>query len=268
MTGDNYSLRAYKWLEATICATDSGTSTSIYNDWDCYTTTSNATTAYGSGDGSYKQWIRGIQQIERVYRRYGGWRNSTSATTCSFYDDNYFENGWTSTCYHESPPKPPTPSERLREILAQRHAPLIIATRKSLELTTDIREMRARETLRRVIGEQKYFDFLKKGFVCVRAKSGLTYQIFPGHGITCVYDKGIMVDRLCVVLQGQFPATDSLIMRYLLILNNEDHFRSFAIKHGVLDRKKEHQKIIKLHDEKQRAGESLIEIYESFKKAS
>jgi hypothetical protein len=66
----------------------------------------------------------------------------------------------------------------------------------------------------------------------VIAKSGLIYQIFPGHDFTKVYNRGIMVDRYCVVLQGGFPPTDSLIMRYLLILNNEKMFESFAIKHG------------------------------------
>jgi hypothetical protein len=126
-----------------------------------------------------------------------------------------------------------TPAERLREILETRTAPAFISPRIPVPETQDVREQRARETLRRVLGELKFRDFLRKGFVSVRAKSGLIYQIFPGHGITAVFDKAVMVERLCVVLKGDFPPTDSIIMRYLLILNNEEQFRGLAVKHNT-----------------------------------
>jgi hypothetical protein len=103
--------------------------------------------------------------------------------------------------------------------------------------TTDIRETRARETLKRVLGDDKFKRFLKHGFVSVRAKSGLVYQIFPAHGITNVYRDGEHIERLCVVLRGSFPPTDSLIMRYLLILNDERDFRKHAIEHKVYPQK-------------------------------
>lgn len=128
---------------------------------------------------------------------------------------------------------PLTPQERLREIIRSRHAPAIHGTRKPMQQPKDIREIRARETLRAVLGEDKFRQFIKNGFVTVRAKSGLVYQIFTGHGITRVYDKGKQVERLCVVLRGSFPPTDELIMRYLLILNDERDFRKHAIKHTV-----------------------------------
>jgi len=122
-----------------------------------------------------------------------------------------------------------------KKIIDSRCAPNIIIKqndrRKALPMPADVREQRARETLKRVVGERKFQNFLKAGFLSVKAKSGLVYQIFPGHGITCVFNQGQLVDRLCVVLQGGFPPTDSLIMRYLMILNNENQFRSYAIKH-------------------------------------
>lgn len=74
-------------------------------------------------------------------------------------------------------------------------------------------------------------EFKTVGYFRPYIHNGLVYQIFPGHGITCVFDQGQLVDRLCVVLRGNFPPTDSLIMRYLIILNNEQQFRSYAIKH-------------------------------------
>lgn len=127
-------------------------------------------------------------------------------------------------------------ADRFGDIIRRRQGPTIIVARNNpLTLPIDIREERARETLRRVIGNDKFRNFLKNGFVSVRARSGLNYQIFPGHGFTSVFDKGKMVERLCVVLQGGFPPTDSLIMRYLLILNNEKQFRDLANKHSVIN---------------------------------
>jgi hypothetical protein len=126
-----------------------------------------------------------------------------------------------------------TPQDRLKEILRDRHAPAVITTRKPAALAEDERERRARGTLRRVLGEQKFRNFIKCGFVSVKARSGRVYQVFPGHGITCVYEGETMVERLCVVLTGNFPPTDSLIVRYLMILNNEQQFCGLAVKHGV-----------------------------------
>tara|TARA_Y100000034_G_C6761153_1_gene339025 strand:- start:415 stop:753 length:339 start_codon:yes stop_codon:yes gene_type:complete len=84
--------------------------------------------------------------------------------------------------------------------------------------------------------QQKFRAFLKNGFISVRAKSGKVYQIFPGHDITCVFEQGKMIERLCVVLKGNFPPTDQLIVRYLILLNDEEKFRSIAVKNpGVLE---------------------------------
>ena len=134
-----------------------------------------------------------------------------------------------------SPPAVVAPGERIRQMIRDRMSPAIHRgdKRKSLSIATDIREERARQTLRRIIGEQAFRKFVRDGFITVVPKSGLVYRIYPGHGITDVYDKGIMVDRLCVVLQGNFPPTDSILMRYLLILNDEGEFSKYAIKHAV-----------------------------------
>lgn len=150
-------------------------------------------------------------------------------------------------------------AERIREALRTRIAPAIFTHAKPLGFTKDLREIRARETLQRVIGEDKYKSFLRKGFISVQAKSGLVYQIYPGHDFTKVYDHGKMVDRYCVVLQGGFPPTDSLIMRYLMLLNNEEQFKSYAIKHGAII------KPIQLQVNKQ---QSLLELFRELKKAA
>ena len=130
------------------------------------------------------------------------------------------------------PWKQPSPEDQLRAIIRVRGAPLDprrnpYSRPLPVRSTDDIREERARATLRRVLGEKRFEGFLRTGYVTVRAKSGKCYQLFPANTQTCVYDKGQLVERLCVVLQGRFPPTDSLIMRrYLMILNSEREFRA------------------------------------------
>lgn len=126
------------------------------------------------------------------------------------------------------------PAEKLRDIIRDRQCPYVIGSRKHISPSVDQKELRARDTLQRILGDEKFRRYLRDGFISVRARSGKVYQIFPGHGITRVYENGQMVERLCVVLSGSFPPTDSLIMRYLLILNDERDFRSHAIVHPVI----------------------------------
>lgn len=181
------------------------------------------------------------------------WVQFEPGITYRVYNGNY-PVAWNDLAVYPSK----TPKERLREILDSRMAPGILSSCKPLGVAKDVREMRARETLLRVLGMDKFRDFVRRGHVTVCAKSGLVYQIFPGHEITKVYDRGKMVERLCVVLNGDFPPTDSLIMRYLMILNNEQQFRSYAIKHGLP------QPIVAA----QRDERSLAEIYRELKKVA
>ncbi len=177
----------------------------------------------------------------KVYKVAGNqwaeWSTATAATTATWIKADWEEHDctWRVTYdyRHVRQPQPPTPSERLRGIMASRQAPAFLGQSRALRLPPDIREQRARQTLRRVIGDDRYRDFLRKGHVSVRGPSGLDYQIFPGHGITKVYEQGKLIERLCVVLTGDFPATDSVIMRYLLILNDETMFRAKAIRHSI-----------------------------------
>lgn len=190
---DNNTCTGYSYLSGDTTSTI----TYDYDDWTCTGSAAATTVRFKLGRAGY-----------------------TDSNGCS----------WVSVSY-ESRRK--TPEEKLKEIIRGRCAPNIVTKRNALVLPADVREQRARETLKRVIGDKKFLNFLKSGFISVKAHSGLVYQIFPGHGFTQVYNQGVMVERLCVVLRGDFPPTDSLIMRYLLILNNEQHFRSCANKHSV-----------------------------------
>jgi hypothetical protein len=79
-----------------------------------------------------------------------------------------------------------------------------------------------------MLGDDGFQRFLRNGFVSVRANSGKVYQIYPGHGMTVVYDRGTPIEKLCVVLRGDFAPTDSLITRYVMILHDEANFRGLA----------------------------------------
>ncbi len=218
-TSNGVTYRVAEWTNIA----NSTTANTYPIGWDQGTGTTGATVyemnyiEYATLDTPYVQVARGPGYTVRVVR----------------YDQYAAINGWdnSSPAWQAYPQK--TPAERLKEILEGRMAPRILTGRKTLGITTDVREMRARETLRRVLGEDKFRNFIRRGSVSVQAKSGLVYQIFPGHDFTKVYDRGKLVEQLCVVLQGEFPPTDSLIMRYLMILNNEQQFRGYANKHGV-----------------------------------
>jgi hypothetical protein len=223
-----------------------GTNTGIYYNYQ-YIYTTNSTTATVIPTGYYYT---------------NGWSTAATTGTYTWLDTTGNFNNFINAAYtwgQEAFAPLKSLAERVREALRTRIAPAIFTHAKPLGFTKDLREIRARETLQRVIGEDKYKSFLRKGFISVQAKSGLVYQIYPGHDFTKVYDHGKMVDRYCVVLQGGFPPTDSLIMRYLMLLNNEEQFKSYAIKHGAI------VKPIQLQVNKQ---QSLLDLFRELKKAA
>lgn len=157
---------------------------------------------------------------------------------------------------------PESPKDKLRRIMRERYAPAFLRDR--LEAAADDRERRARETLRKVVGPEEYRRFLTRGFVLVRGRSGLVYQCWPGHSIdtiTKVWRHGACVERLCVYLTGDFPPTDELIMRALLIMNDEADFRSRANVHKAAHQTRRGAAAPAVGP----AGKSLVQIYKSLK---
>jgi len=143
--------------------------------------------------------------------------NATTSSITWDYGDNY--------TYQAPPVKP---EDRLREIIRTRQCPVFVGSRwRPVAIDITAAEARARATLRRIVGEDKFRQFLKRGFVTLRSpKTGLVYQIFPGHRQTAVWKDGNAVEELCVVLPHKYPPTDALLIRYLLILNDEKDFRN------------------------------------------
>ncbi|HSZ58480.1 MAG TPA: hypothetical protein VK797_22630 [Tepidisphaeraceae bacterium] len=164
--------------------------------------TSNAMTVTIGGN-ECEQWLR--QNMHLWYR-------------------NFYTGNWTQTWTQITAPQK-TPGERLREIIRARQAPLHLPSHRKLLLPTDdARELRARASFRRIVGEHNWRSYCARGYVSVRGKSGRVYQIFAGHDVTRVYEGGRLIERLCIVLSGHYPPTDSILMRYVMVLSDEAGF--------------------------------------------
>jgi len=125
----------------------------------------------------------------------------------------------------------PTKTERelKRERIRNNLIPQILTKRFGAGRASKKSEARAREALRELIGEVQFKRYLKNGFITVNGDSGRVYQIFPGHGMTKVWHKGTLIEKLCVVYcDSSLPPTDSIIMRMLWILDSEEEFRKQA----------------------------------------
>lgn len=155
------------------------------------------------------------------------------------------------------------PGIQMRRIIQHRQAPYAITSNKAARFehmqTVDLREMAARKTLLRMIGDKAYSAFLRKGCLTIKGSSGKHYRIYTGHQVTEVYDKNIHLENLCVVLDGKFCATDSLIMRMILIMNDESAFRQTANVTKPYSRRRPVEATV-------RPQKSLVEIYRKIKR--
>lgn len=115
-----------------------------------------------------------------------------------------------------------TPQAAIRSEMRRRLRGRIVTSRRPLT-PGDLRERRARETLARLVGERAYRQYVSKGFLSAPSPTqpGVVYQLFPGHRQIRVWKGGQLVETLCIVLQGDYPPTDSLIVRYLLVRTDE-----------------------------------------------
>jgi len=104
--------------------------------------------------------------------------------------------------------------------------------RRSLRVM-DGPEAKARLLLKRLVGDTAFRNYLKNGFLSYRGKSGKSYQIFPGEGMTNVWENGRPMEKLCVIFNDyDKPPTDSVVMRLLLLENSEDKFKKLSNRFG------------------------------------
>jgi len=230
-------------MAATLEYSTTGTSNSLYDDWDLKCKKKLYTKLFSDNyiikEKNYYDKTGNAYLIERPLY----YTNDATTTATTPYIDmwksdatstatTYTLNDWVKDVGYyrwdkgeaEWISKPVDPMQRMREIIRSRQAPTILVARHGAGNPNDDREFRARETLRRMIGDGAFLRFLRKGFVSVRAKSGRVYQIFPGHKSTVCWENGKPIKSMCVILQGGFAPTDELIMRYILITTDEEDF--------------------------------------------
>jgi hypothetical protein len=193
---------SYEWANTTLL----GDTTSYRIPTSCTTTT------------AYPSWVKSS--------------TATWGTTCCEATTGT-RIAWADTQYLvlETNVVPKTPAQKLQDILRLRASPaIIVPSRQPIRSTVDVREIRARDTLRCLLGENDFKLFLRNGFVSIRGQSGRVYQVYPGHKLTKVYERGKLIEELCVIISGDYCPTDSILMRYVMLLHDEEHFRHLANK--------------------------------------
>lgn len=106
----------------------------------------------------------------------------------------------------------------------------ILMKSRAMPLPKDIKESEriAMETLREMISEQEFRNYLRYGFILVKGQSGKIYQVSRQNSHTKVWNRGALVEEVCVRINRQIevPPTDNVIAFKVMIETSEDLFRN------------------------------------------
>lgn len=102
----------------------------------------------------------------------------------------------------------------------------------ALARTVSPAELTALEMLRGLLPEQEWKRYLKYGFVVVRGKSGLLYQVPRNGSHIRVWKRGQKIAELCIVIHGSVPPTDQVIGKKVLLEFSEAEVWHRANIHG------------------------------------
>lgn len=99
-------------------------------------------------------------------------------------------------------------------------------------------EQVAIETLREIITEAEYRKYVTHGFILVKGRSGRVYQIFRDKDHTKVWEKGQLVEEVCVRLErgSGVPLTDNVIAFRTMVLYSENEFRKLGNVYNMIKR--------------------------------
>jgi hypothetical protein len=136
-------------------------------------------------------------------------------------------------------------------------------------------ELKARETLREMIPEWEYRRYLTNGFIMVKAKSGLWYQIFnkqAGYWVFSFKD-GKMFERLCIHTDAVCPPTDHVINMKVLAEIDEETLRKGANITTDYERDPLYRNVIgdllkSVEKPEPAKPESLLDVYRRLKKTA
>lgn len=102
-------------------------------------------------------------------------------------------------------------------------------TRGSLVHNVSENEQVAIETLREIISESEFRKYINYGFISVRGRSGLVYQIFRNQSHTKVWRGNKLIEEICVRIKNvNIPLTDNVIAFKAIIEADEEGFRKMG----------------------------------------
>ncbi len=161
---------------------------------------------------------------------------ATAATTC------YWGNA-SGASFYISGRK--TKEEEIRDRLRANLQPEIVTRNRNLwgiSLTEE--EIRARTLLLELIGETAFRRYLRRGFIMVQGRSGTLYKVSGGDVKIISYIKDasgkyVPNESFCVIFSyAKMPFTDGVIMRKLIIENDEFALRKRANVFKISDQEK------------------------------
>jgi len=210
----------------------------IYSNNYATTCASNWATSYGTA--TIKR-LR-LKQHANAWNVYNWSTTCDTTTSTSVYrlgagTGNYFSIGGT---YAQK-----TKEEELRDRLRANLRPGIVTRNRNLwgiELTEE--EIRARTLLLELIGETAFRRYMRRGFIMVQGRSGTMYKVSGGNVMIVSYvrdaaGKYIPNEKFCVIFNyGNMPFTDGVIMRKLIIENDEFALRKRANVFKISDQEK------------------------------
>lgn len=182
-----------------------------------------------------------------------GW--CSDSITCEPYSD-YYNLSFCSTASTTSggltfdpvlvaQPAQPTKVDRLRARIKKNMAGFNGNYRYLTRVAPSDPEYKARGLLMDMIGDGPFRNYLKRGFVTVRGRTGLMYKVMRGQASNAIKSfaptkdgKYRPFESICVVFEDRgLPPTDTVIMRLMMCLYDEFGMRAVAnvwpADHGV-----------------------------------
>jgi hypothetical protein len=125
--------------------------------------------------------------------------------------------------------------DSIRRAYRRSNLTIIVKSRADIERGFEENERCALETLREMISESEYRKYIKYGFILVQGKSGRIYQIFRRAHHIKVWEKGILVEELCIYLKDpKIPKTDKVIALKTIIEISEEEARKLSNVYPML----------------------------------
>lgn len=173
-------------------------------------------------DLKYNSWISDYNFDKTTYRL----SINVNTANYSVINTQYQPYGWDETCDYYTYKHQMSHRQLLQQKLKNN---LTIISKTRIVKTDDTgSEQVAKETLREMVSESEFRKYLKYGFVLVKSDSGATYQILKNKSHIKVWKGGLLIEEICVRLQGAVPPTDNLIAFKTMIETDEQAFRQLG----------------------------------------